>query len=233
MRSLMSKFKKGLTGAILGCLGWVLQTGPKGASSVISEWALWLGIENVPSWLRTRTADTVAFWIVIVGLIVWFAFLLWQRRSRRITWDFSHFIGSGVHGETRPLIYGFQATATNNTGHSLDGVSGFVRSLVTGEQFEMFLNVDGVPTRAENTHGIPAGAKFTIVVPFHHAPHPPPESAYMSLDTFEAEMGEFQFVFIHDGKTFKKTFRRKDTKTVGETLRNIMIGDTQPRVRRK
>ena len=144
-------------------------------------------------------------------------------------------MGSGVHSESRALIYGFQASAVNRTGKSIERINGYVQSLITGEKFEMFLVVNGIPIRTEKTHGIPPNAGFVISAPFHHEDHPPKngDRAYMTLNKFESELRAFEFVCTYDGVTFRKTFGTEETRPTIEGLRNLLIGTTAPRVKRK
>lgn len=44
---------------------------PGDAVSHLSEWALFFGVPNVPSWLARKSADTWGFWIGLLGLIAW------------------------------------------------------------------------------------------------------------------------------------------------------------------
>jgi hypothetical protein len=49
---------------------------PEDAASNISAWAHWLGVQSVPPWLSTPTADTRVIWGAL-GVSVVYAFLVW------------------------------------------------------------------------------------------------------------------------------------------------------------
>ena len=233
LKDLFWQFIKWFLGPLAGLIMFLAGVGPKDAALHLSEWAKWIGIDNIPSWMSQRSTDTTVFLVGLMGFIGWILFLLRPRISILLTgtkWDFSDCLESGIHSG-RPLIYGFAASAKNIRKRPLDNVSGSVRSLVTGERYEMFLNVNGIPTKITDTYGIPPKAEFRIYVPFHHVPHPVPSDAvYMPLQTFEREMREFEFEFQHNGITFRKRFLRKDTQAVVDRLNKLLVGDDRPRV---
>ncbi len=61
---------------------WCAQVGPKEAVLHLSEWASLAGVENIPPWLASRTADKWGFWIGLIALVSW-ATVLWLRRRKK------------------------------------------------------------------------------------------------------------------------------------------------------
>ena len=59
----------------LGLLMLASTVTPRHASSNMAAWLIYFGIENVPSWLANKSADTWVFWIGLVGFCVWAIYL--------------------------------------------------------------------------------------------------------------------------------------------------------------
>jgi hypothetical protein len=80
---MLQKIISWLPGAILGALAFLAGVGPKEAASHLSEWASIVGVENVPPWLASKSADMWGLGIGLVGLVIWAAFKwgpgLWTR----------------------------------------------------------------------------------------------------------------------------------------------------------
>ena len=55
----------------LGLLMLASTVTPRHASSNMAAWFIYFGVENVPSWLANKSADTWAFWIGLVGFCGW------------------------------------------------------------------------------------------------------------------------------------------------------------------
>ncbi len=64
-------FIKWLPGAITVLLMFGAGVGPKDAASHLSEWLSLVGID-VPSWLESKYADKLTFWIALAGFLAWF-----------------------------------------------------------------------------------------------------------------------------------------------------------------
>lgn len=73
MRPWIQTILKWLPGAIAGLLLWCGQVGPQEAASNLSKWANFIGIENIPKWLVSKSADAWASWLGFIGFLVWAA----------------------------------------------------------------------------------------------------------------------------------------------------------------
>src|SRR2546422_530017 len=114
--------------------------------------------------------------------------------ASHVTWDFNSFLAmSGP-----PLRFsGFQAQGINTSTSPIAHVSGFVRSDLTNETFPLYMVVNGLPVPPEDTRGIPAGARFTIAVPF--GPDSYRSEGMLDEDSFLRKFGDFTFVVEVDG----------------------------------
>jgi len=66
----------------LGLLMLASTVTPRQARSNVEAWFIYLGIENVPPWLASRSTDTWVFWIGLVGFCTW-AIHLYVRPNLR------------------------------------------------------------------------------------------------------------------------------------------------------
>ena len=151
----------------------------------------------------------------------------------RINWNFSGFLGGGIYPPHGIRIGGFQASAINKTGRTLTDVHGYIESLNTGEKFDLFLNVDGLPVRPEETHGIPNGARFNVYVPFIVGERHANSWEQLTLIDFLSKLGEFTFVFCYDGRKHVRKFSKKETEEATAIWRNALIGRAEARVVRR
>jgi hypothetical protein len=151
----------------------------------------------------------------------------------RINWNFSSFLAGGVYGEYGARIGGFQTSAVNHTGGPLRDVHGYIESLFTGKRFELFLNINGLPVKPEDTYGIPNGARFLVYAPFKPGERQANSWEQLTLNEFLSELGEFDFVFIHDGKKFSRRFTKEETDKATQHWKEILSGSTAPRVVKK
>jgi len=66
----------------LGLLMLASTVTPRHASSNMAAWLIYFGVENVPSWLANKSADTWVFWIGLVGFCGWAMYLYVPKNLR-------------------------------------------------------------------------------------------------------------------------------------------------------
>ncbi len=72
-----------IPGAVMAAIMFAAQVGPDEAASNLSKWFIKAGGESVPLWLYSRSADSWAFWIGLVGFILWAAWLLCYKLNNK------------------------------------------------------------------------------------------------------------------------------------------------------
>jgi hypothetical protein len=91
-----------ITGALLALASLVMalaRTPPTDAISNLSKWAEWLGIRDIPSWLRDRRADRWAGDIAILVVILGVGLYAWLSEQN---WSSSLTTGNPPLSESKP-----------------------------------------------------------------------------------------------------------------------------------
>jgi hypothetical protein len=192
----------GIVSLCVALLVAAVRTGPVEAKLNLSSWA-----ENLHlKWLRRKE---VAIALAIFGsalLLVAFMPKLIASRADGIIWLSESFqeTGYGFLSMTREpdeqyRVIAFTALGENRTGHDINDISGFVRSDITNQTFELFCNIEGRRVPVADIVNIPDGQRFTLEAPFG-----PPEG--IPSPKFLTEIGGVTFVFVHDGEEYQHDF---------------------------
>lgn len=119
---MLQKLLTWIPGAILGALAFLAGVGPREAASHLSEWASVVGVEHVPPWLASKSADAWGFWIGIVGLAIWAAAKWGPRLRARLQPD----AAGPVKGSTASLKIKYTDDAANHRYMRFQGSGGGV-----------------------------------------------------------------------------------------------------------
>jgi hypothetical protein len=160
-------------------------------------------------WGRRHAMVVIVLTGLITGLLAsGVAWLLIKQSAHLpvtpVAWEFDSFLGMGGYpvgprGNIEPRFSDFQAHGTNTSDKPITKITGHIRSNLTNETFPLYLNVNGVRTPPEETHGIPPRTRFGVVVPL--AP-----DSWTSVDkmldeeTLLRKFGDFTFVVELDGR---------------------------------
>jgi hypothetical protein len=89
-----------------------------------------------------------------------------------------------------------------NEGPAIQPKSGHIRSLVTGEQYAVFLNLGGYAFPLEQAPPIEAGAEFIILAHLHWD--------HLTPDQFAQDWAGFEFAFEFEGGSSSLSFSAED-----------------------
>jgi hypothetical protein len=160
----------------------------------------------------------------------------------RIAWNFdqiakgqANFLNLGRRNQEEIRVLGFGAHGKNTSKDPVTEFRGVVRSDLTNNTLPIFImseNVDApahnplnpqfIPTRPEETYGIPGLAEFDIVS--HEQALPQTGIDGMLLSRFQREFGSFTVVLEYDGIKLEQKFSNEDINKAVEKFRN----DTNP-----
>lgn len=188
---------------------------------------------------------------------------LWVMRTQtsvdakdtgRIVWNFdqqlsgqANFLNLGRLNQDEIRVVGFGAHGKNTSKDPITDFSGYIRSDLTGRKLPIFLVAEvadppnppnpfiptNVPTKPEETYGIPGLAEFDIVT--HENLIVQTGVDGMLLGNFMRDFGPFTLVLHYDGKTFERQYPLqaiKDSIERFEKQSQPQIS-TAPRIKRK
>ena len=149
---------------------------------------------------------------------------LYYQNRQTVTWNFNGFLGMSAENYTNIRIMSFQATATNQSKKPIREFSTYVINPLTNETYKAFINLNGNLLLPEETNGIPSYAKFGISAPLveHDANKSFTTGDGLTVEQFFAKIPELEFIFIYDGKIYKKKFDKKENKLIIEQFQNSM-----------
>jgi hypothetical protein len=117
-----------------------------------------------------------------------------------VTWIRGQYIFGGNGGENGIRIQSFQAVAQNKSDEFIRPLGGYVRSEITGKQFQILVNDKGdlVPP---DGYGIPAGQQFNIGARLTDS-----DNAGIGGAEFIRDFGRMTFVFNYGNHVYTKRF---------------------------
>jgi len=117
-----------------------------------------------------------------------------------ITWLRGQYIFGASGDENGMRIQTFQAAGENKSNEFVRPLDGYVRSEITGKQFQILVNDNGTLVSSAG-YGIPADQQFNIGARLVE-----PTSAGISGPEFIRDFGQMTFVFKYGNHTYTKKF---------------------------
>jgi hypothetical protein len=181
--------------------------------------------------LLYKLAATVGF----AGLLIIVAAVLriWYISIFPLSIEYGkYYLGMTGEDGTDMRVQGFQAKVRNRSWLFFDTASGYIRSNKTGEQFPMYLIVDGEYRLPNETNGIPSYCEFMIGCPLKRKREEfSIPGAGMKWEHFLRDFGDFIFHAQFGSKMFEKKFGIRQHKRVVDAFLNSMISRGQkPRI---
>ncbi|WP_194464256.1 hypothetical protein [Bradyrhizobium sp. CCBAU 53340] len=116
-----------------------------------------------------------------------------------ITWLRGQYIFGASGGENGVHIQSFQAVGQNKSNDFIRPLDGYVRSEITGKQFQILVVNDKGDLVSPTGYGIPAGQQFNLGARLT-------DSAGISSAEFIRDFGRITFVFTYGDHTYTKKF---------------------------